>query len=130
LPVTVIPGSPVDVVQRQTGDLAGSQPEPGQQDEHRQVPPPDGSTRVAAVQHRLDLGRLQRGRQGGRAASRQDATAGTAQASAPGISPATCSQPSSERSAVTASFAVPFRIDGHVSAMNVVTSATVRPASP
>ena len=66
----------------------------------------------------------------GRAASRQDATAGTAQASGPGISPARCSQPSSDRSAVTVSFAVPFRIDGHVSTMNAVTSAAVRPARP
>ena len=105
---------------RQRGDLAGPQPEPGQQGEHRQVPQPGGGARVAAVQHRLDLGRAPAAPAARPAAS--DATAGTAQASGPGISPARCSQPSSDRSAVTVSFAVPFRIDGHVSTTNAVTS--------
>jgi hypothetical protein len=41
-----------------------SQAEPGQQGEHRQVPPPGGRARVAAGQHRRDLPRIQRRWQG------------------------------------------------------------------
>ena len=60
-----LPGSPVDVVQAQRGDLAGTQPEPGHQGQHREVPPPGGGAAVAAGQQRGDLSGLQRLRQPG-----------------------------------------------------------------
>ncbi len=64
----------------------------------------------------------------GSPASRQVATAGTDSPSGSLIKPSTCRKPSSDRSAVTVSFADLFGLPGQVASTNPVTSAALRVA--
>ena len=57
------PGPPADVVQIQGSRLAGPQPQPGQQHQHREVPPPRDRVLVTRRQQRRDLPARQRLRQ-------------------------------------------------------------------
>jgi hypothetical protein len=55
--------APVDVLQREDGNLAGAQPQPRQHGQDRQIPESDHGRPVARVQQRIDLAGLQSLRQ-------------------------------------------------------------------
>ena len=83
----------------QRGDLAGAQPQPGQQQQDRVVAPPGRGAPVAAGQQRAAADPAPA--PCGSPASRQPATDGTAPPAAPRSGPSTCRNRSSDRSAVT-----------------------------
>ena len=58
-----LPGAPVDVLDPERGDLAGTQPQPGEHHQHRVVPAPASTSAIARVKQRLQLLRLKRARQ-------------------------------------------------------------------
>jgi hypothetical protein len=56
-------GAPVDVFQREGGDLPGAQPQPRQDGQDRQIPESDHGRPVARVQQRVESAGLQALRQ-------------------------------------------------------------------
>ena len=84
-------GTPVDVIERQAGDLAAAQPEPAHQHQDREIAPPDRSAPVAARQQPVATRRAQAA-----AAARPHATRptpGTAPVNDRSISPSHVQEP-------------------------------------